>query len=86
MTRRWGPKVRHYAARTVENHSSIGAEAIITELFILFCLVFFAFVGYYGNLLVLLVLCGVRAVAVLITLFFEAYFMLTRARSSRNVE
>ena len=84
MSKRWGPKVIHYGSKTGENKSAFGAEALITELFILFCLIFFACVGYFSDLLVLLVMCGVGAVAVFITLIFELYVTFTRRKGGAN--
>lgn len=70
---KWVPKVNHFAARTIENRSAPGAEAILTEIVVIVLLVIFGFRGYETALPLLFIPCWGGALVVSITLLYQIY-------------
>jgi hypothetical protein len=66
-------KVRHFASKTIKIGFALEWESIITELFIVFLLGVFAFMGYAAKIALLLFPCGIAAVLCLFMTFQRAY-------------
>lgn len=70
---KWVPKINHFAARTIENRSAPGAEAILTEIVVIILLVIFGFRGYETGLALLFIPCWGGAFFVSVTLLYQIY-------------
>jgi hypothetical protein len=66
-------KVRHFASKTIKIGFALEWESIITELFIVFLLGVFAFMGYEAKIALLLFPCGIAAVVCLLMTIKRAY-------------
>lgn len=84
MKPKWGPKVNHFASKTIENRSAAGWEAMLTELVVIVLLVIFGIRGFEAGLPLLFIPCWGGALVVSVTLINQIYLDVTSRRALRE--
>lgn len=79
----WGPKVAHYAARTVNIKSVPGIESIAAEILVVFLLIIFAVRAWEIQLLLLLVPCALGVLLVSVTLVPQICLEISNGRHTK---
>ncbi len=66
-------KVNHWASKDPNFSTTFGVEAVVTEIFIGILCSIFAYIGYFGGLILLFVLCLPAAIACFISAGFTVH-------------
>lgn len=78
-------KVRHYSQKITNSYAKVDSEAIILELFVAFIAGVFAYIGYRGGILFLLIFCAiVELMALISALLHIAHFISSRYGSGEE--
>ncbi len=78
-------KVNHFASKTVGLNQTVDWETLLTEVFIGFFLAVFAYMGYVGNILLLLIPCSIGA-ALCIFASMQTIYLVVKENTEKNRE
>ena len=76
-------KVNHFAAKTIGIGTTVEWETIVMELFIVFLLGVFAYIGYVASIALLLFPCALGSVACFLSSLQTIYLMIMDSRNSK---
>lgn len=78
-------KVNHFASKTANLNKTVDWETVLTEVFIGFFLAVFAYMGYVGDILLLLIPCSIGA-ALCVFASMQTIYSVIKEKTEKNRE
>jgi hypothetical protein len=82
-------RINHFGSKTIDRNATVNWESIILEIFVVFILSVFAYMGYKSKVGLLFFICGLSSLVIILSWFYAGllkfYVNLKRKKSNRNM-